>query len=383
MFSHGEDETTIPDLFRCPISLDLLRDPVSLSTGQTYDRSSIEKWISSGNLTCPVTMQTLNDPPTLVPNHTLRALIHRWLQTPNPNHHDQPLHALKRCLESQETTRLQCVESLRVLTEDSDSAAAMVRLGFLPLLLDLIFFEARDRKFETEFIEQALACVVKLLPFSESDESIFARFLDEEDSLILSLFKRGSLGIKASLCRIIAIVSKSYNKSDNKEHYPMKLLREISLLVGLTSGEASDAAVEALWWISCGTSNQKRIVEELLGVVDALISHLSRASSSLALALLERLLIGHESARDSVIKNPSGIRVLVKRVFEVPGGHEGSEGAVGSLVAVCGGSWRAREEAVEAGVLSQLVLLLQSQCSAKIKTKARMLLKLLRSNNYG
>lgn len=328
-------------------------------------------------------MQTLNDPPTLVPNHTLRALIHRWLQTPNPNHHDQPLHALKRCLESQETTRLQCLESLRVLTEDSDSAAAMVRLGFLPLLLDLIFFEARDRKFETEFIEQALACVVKLLPFSESDESIFARFLDEEDSLILSLFKRGSLGIKASLCRIIAIVSKSYNKSDNKEHYPMKLLREISLLVGLTSGEASDAAVEALWWISCGTSNQKRIVEELLGVVDALISHLSRASSSLALALLERLLIGHESARDSVIKNPSGIRVLVKRVFEVPGGHEGSEGAVGSLAAVCGGSWRAREEAVEAGVLSQLVLLLQSQCSAKIKTKARMLLKLLRSNNYG
>ncbi|CAN1158387.1 U-box domain-containing protein 26 [Linum perenne] len=38
----------IPYHFRCPISLELMRDPVTVSTGQTYDRSSIESWIATG-----------------------------------------------------------------------------------------------------------------------------------------------------------------------------------------------------------------------------------------------------------------------------------------------------------------------------------------------
>ncbi|CAI8598884.1 unnamed protein product [Vicia faba] len=45
--NEAQTEITIPHLFRCPISLDLLEDPVTLTTGQTYDRSSIEKWISA------------------------------------------------------------------------------------------------------------------------------------------------------------------------------------------------------------------------------------------------------------------------------------------------------------------------------------------------
>ncbi|KAF6143100.1 hypothetical protein GIB67_041168 [Kingdonia uniflora] len=51
---------TIADLvcpvdFRCPISLDLMSDPVVAATGQTYDRSSISLWIESGHNTCPKT----------------------------------------------------------------------------------------------------------------------------------------------------------------------------------------------------------------------------------------------------------------------------------------------------------------------------------------
>ncbi|XP_039170557.1 uncharacterized protein LOC120294502 [Eucalyptus grandis] len=45
----------IPHHFRCPISLELMRDLVMVSTGQNYDRSSIEPWIATGNTTCPVT----------------------------------------------------------------------------------------------------------------------------------------------------------------------------------------------------------------------------------------------------------------------------------------------------------------------------------------
>ncbi|XP_062098902.1 U-box domain-containing protein 12-like [Humulus lupulus] len=35
----------IPDDFRCPISLELMKDPVIVSTGHTYERSCIQKWI--------------------------------------------------------------------------------------------------------------------------------------------------------------------------------------------------------------------------------------------------------------------------------------------------------------------------------------------------
>ncbi|KAL0410183.1 UNVERIFIED_CONTAM: E3 ubiquitin-protein ligase PUB23 [Sesamum latifolium] len=40
------DEIEVP-YFLCPIALDIMKDPVTISTGITYDRDSIEKWIFS------------------------------------------------------------------------------------------------------------------------------------------------------------------------------------------------------------------------------------------------------------------------------------------------------------------------------------------------
>ncbi|CAL1387059.1 unnamed protein product [Linum trigynum] len=68
---------TVPSFFRCPISLDVMKSPVSLSTGVTYDRSSIQRWLDSGNNTCPATMQVL-DTKEFVPNANLHRLIQTW-----------------------------------------------------------------------------------------------------------------------------------------------------------------------------------------------------------------------------------------------------------------------------------------------------------------
>ncbi|XP_076952229.1 U-box domain-containing protein 16-like [Bidens hawaiensis] len=70
-------DITIPNDFRCPITLDLMRDPVVVSTGQTYDRASINLWIESGHTTCPKTGQTLDHTET-IPNCALRNLIVMW-----------------------------------------------------------------------------------------------------------------------------------------------------------------------------------------------------------------------------------------------------------------------------------------------------------------
>ncbi|KAL6856833.1 hypothetical protein ACP4OV_018215 [Aristida adscensionis] len=64
-----------PDDFRCPISLELMTDPVILPSGHTFDRRSIQRWLDGGHLTCPVTNLPLPPSPPLIPNHALRRLI--------------------------------------------------------------------------------------------------------------------------------------------------------------------------------------------------------------------------------------------------------------------------------------------------------------------
>ncbi|CAM8967027.1 unnamed protein product [Rhodiola kirilowii] len=70
----------IPDDFRCPISLELMKDPVIVSTGQTYERSCIQKWLEAGHKTCPKTQQSLLHT-ALTPNYVLKSLIALWCES--------------------------------------------------------------------------------------------------------------------------------------------------------------------------------------------------------------------------------------------------------------------------------------------------------------
>lgn len=67
----------VPLVFICPISLEPMQDPVTLCTGQTYERSNILKWLDLGHFSCPTTMQDLWDD-SITPNRTLYHLIHTW-----------------------------------------------------------------------------------------------------------------------------------------------------------------------------------------------------------------------------------------------------------------------------------------------------------------
>ncbi|PNX78795.1 U-box domain-containing protein 21-like [Trifolium pratense] len=70
-------EVVIPNQFKCPITLDLMKDPVTLSTGITYDRESVERWFDEGNYTCPLTNQIVKNF-DMIPNHSLRIMIQDW-----------------------------------------------------------------------------------------------------------------------------------------------------------------------------------------------------------------------------------------------------------------------------------------------------------------
>ncbi|KAH9331870.1 hypothetical protein KI387_003978, partial [Taxus chinensis] len=78
-FSEQLDSIPVPDCFVCPISSELMKDPVILATGQTYDRPFIQAWLDAGHSTCPKTQQVL---PQLIltPNYLVRTMIEQWCQ---------------------------------------------------------------------------------------------------------------------------------------------------------------------------------------------------------------------------------------------------------------------------------------------------------------
>ncbi|MBA0642503.1 hypothetical protein Goklo_026878 [Gossypium klotzschianum] len=68
-----------PEELRCPISLQLMYEPVVIASGQTYERICIEKWFSDGHDTCPKTQQKLPHL-SLTPNYCVKGLIASWCE---------------------------------------------------------------------------------------------------------------------------------------------------------------------------------------------------------------------------------------------------------------------------------------------------------------
>jgi hypothetical protein len=75
----SENMSIPPEELRCPISLQLMYDPVIVSSGQTYERVCIEKWFNDGHSTCPKTQQQLAHL-SLTPNYCVKAMISSWCE---------------------------------------------------------------------------------------------------------------------------------------------------------------------------------------------------------------------------------------------------------------------------------------------------------------
>ncbi|VVA89623.1 unnamed protein product [Arabis nemorensis] len=72
-----------PD-FKCPISLEIMRDPHIAADGHTYEAKEIGAWFRGGHQTSPKTGARLANH-NLTPNYTLRSIINDWLLH-HPNH---------------------------------------------------------------------------------------------------------------------------------------------------------------------------------------------------------------------------------------------------------------------------------------------------------
>ena len=82
-FENSENGLTImgrpvpPEEFRCPISSRTMYDPVTIASGQTYERRWIQKWFDEGHDTCYKTGMKLTHL-SLAPNIDTNDSISRW-----------------------------------------------------------------------------------------------------------------------------------------------------------------------------------------------------------------------------------------------------------------------------------------------------------------
>ena len=76
--SEASEAAEVPDDYICPITSEIMTDPVSTSDGFTYERAAITEWLRTKK-TSPKTGATLESK-ALIPNHSLRSIIRAFTE---------------------------------------------------------------------------------------------------------------------------------------------------------------------------------------------------------------------------------------------------------------------------------------------------------------
>jgi hypothetical protein len=74
----GASVATVPDDYICPITAEIMTDPVSTLDGFTYERAAITEWLRTKD-TSPTTGATLESK-ALIPNYSLRGVIRSFVE---------------------------------------------------------------------------------------------------------------------------------------------------------------------------------------------------------------------------------------------------------------------------------------------------------------
>lgn len=381
----------IPYHFRCPISLELMRDPVTVSTGQTYDRSSIESWVATGNSTCPVTRSPLSDF-TLIPNHTLRRLIQDWCvsnrslgveRIPTPKQPADP--AVVRSLLAQASsessphqTRLSAIRRLRGLIRDSDKNRSIISSNnAADILLPIVF---SNTEAPNELIHQALALLVIFQITEQHCESVNCN--PDRIPFLASLLSHQSIDVRVNAAALIEMVVAGTRSLEQR----VVIGNANGLFQGIIEilnyphsyPRALKVGIKALFALCLVKQNRQKAVAA--AAAEALIDRLAdfeKCDAERALATIE-LLCRVPMGCAAFAAHDLTVPLLVKIILKIS--DRATEYAAGALLSLCSGWEELKRDAVAAGVVTQLLLLVQSDCTERAKRKAQLLLKLLRDS---
>ncbi len=349
--SGREVSTSPPDEFRCPISLDLMIDPVIVASGQTYDRSSIARWIDAGHLTCPKSGQNLPHM-TLTPNYVLRSLISRWCEE-----HDIPfdkqdkggkkggsmehIATTKAALEATKMTatflvgklmtgspevKKQAAYELRLLAKCSmDNRMCIADAGAIPLLVTLL--ESNDSKTQ----ENAVTALLNLSIFDRNKTIIVdAGALDPIIEVLRSATSMEARENAAATLFSLSVVDDYKVQIGSK---PMAITALVVLLRDGTPERGKHDAATALINLAVWNANKPNIVAA--GAVQILVSLLQDDEAGItddALKVLA-LVAGCPQGLEALNMEATAVAVLMRHLSS--GSPKGKENAIVVLHALC------------------------------------------------
>lgn len=376
--------TLVPAFFRCPISLEVMRDPVSLCTGVTYERANIEKWMDAGNNVCPATREALKSS-ELIPNHTLRRLIQEWClskgfdRIPTPKSPANPSKirrmAQEICNMDDAMAGLEALKTLNNMAKTSSrNRKCMQAAGILKVLAQLIV--SRDPCYhDREMVREAVGVITCFESLDEATRQILRgpRTLSFLESLLSDHEKEARMNTAV----LVEILSRDISFA--REIGSREAIVE-ALISLLREEEAEEASINALFNFCavarnrvkiavCGHSidalttivmngKEKRIKERALGVMEA----------------LSTVAEGRAAIEDSTL----AIGGVVKSLLRVS--PMADEYSVGIMWRLCLKSCEddVLNESLLAGALNKLLMFVQiDSTSPATKAKANQLLKLL------
>ncbi|MBA0779126.1 hypothetical protein Gotri_003406 [Gossypium trilobum] len=379
---------TIPKDFCCPISLDLMKDPVIVSTGQTYDRSSIARWMEEGHCTCPKTGQMLDDT-RIVPNRALRNLIMQWCiahgvpydPTETGDASAESFAAalpIKAAIEANRATAVLLIQQLANGSQGAQTVAAReIRLlaktgkenrafiaeaGAIPHLRKLLSSSNPVAQ------ENAVTAMLNLSIYAKNK----SRIMDEDGCLgsIVEVLRLG-ITVEARQNAAATLFSLSsvheYKKRIADQGGAVEALAEL-LRVGTPRGKKD--AVTALFNLATHADNCSRMIEA--GSVTALIGALGNEGvaeeAAGALALIVRQPIGAEA----VGKEETAVSGLIAMMR--CGTPRGKENAVAALLEFCRtGGAAATRRVLKAPAMASLLQTLLFSGTKRARRKAASL----------
>ncbi|KAK6126473.1 hypothetical protein DH2020_039778 [Rehmannia glutinosa] len=389
-------EIEVPPYFLCPITLEIMKDPVTVSTGITYDRDSIEKWIfTQKNLTCPVTKQILQNQ-EITPNITLRRLIQSWctlhathgverLPTPKAPVTKSQLLKILEDAKKVPCAQMKCLQSVRsIASENQTNKRVMESSGVVEFLAKLIV----KKTFEASIAE-----------ISE-DLSDLRKICDEALSILCSL-QLSETGLKAlnNAEFIESLTTVMQSGSYESRAYVIMLLTSLlevadpSLLINLkpeffaelnqtlgdhqVSGKASKETLKILISVCPWGRNRIKAVESgaVPVIIDLLLDSSEKRVCEMMLMLLDMLCQCAEG-RAELVKHAAGLAVVSKKILRVS--QVASEKAVRILHSISRFSATPGilQEMLQIGVVAKLCLMVQVDCGSKAKERAKEILKL-------
>ncbi|KAH0751100.1 hypothetical protein KY290_030332 [Solanum tuberosum] len=374
----------IPDDFRCPISLELMKDPVIVSSGQTYERSSIEKWLEAGHSTCPKTQQVLTSN-VVTPNYVLRSLIAQWCEmngvespkrpgsSPNkstsactPAEHSTIENLLRKLTSGSPEDRLSATGEIRLLAKrNADNRVAIAEAGAIPLLVDLL--STPDSRIQ----EHAVTALLNLSICEDNKRSIVTSGAVPG---IVHVLKKGSMEARENAAAALFSLSViDENKVIIGTFGAIPPL--VTLLSDGTQRGKKDAAT-ALFNLCIYQGNKGKAVRA--GVVVTLMGLLTEPQGSMideALAILA-ILSSHPEGK-TTIGAAGAVPVLVNVITN--GSPRNKENAAAVLVHLCSGDQHHLVDVQELGIMGPLVDLVQNG-TERGRRKATQLLE--RINRY-